>query len=256
MKNLKLQELWLCESYLYKHYVTSMAKQIGWCAIIFSALSCEDTSLIKCAWKIFNWNRWFHGWVCWSLTETLQKGCLHLFNENSDNIWTSFLLGYLQQSYKAFRPEVAVESWQTPRHLSDATFWSSILGLVYLEPSRSYALGQCHASSGAGGWKWLKWGADLSKSWRFCKLCSFYSRRGSTSPFPATTSGTLAWTSLQATNSRGDAEMASDKTSGEEDVWLLGGFWWSRWLPTPARTVQLEDSSCVHVIFGLKASSF
>ena len=83
-----------CESYLYKHYVTSMAKQIGWCAIIFSALSCEDTSLIKCAWKIFNWNRWFHGWVCWSLSETLQKGCLHLFNENSDNKYLYlFLVG-------------------------------------------------------------------------------------------------------------------------------------------------------------------
>lgn len=38
------------------------------------------------------------------------------------------------------------------------------------------------------------------------------------SAFVVGTSGTLAWTSLQATNSRRDAEMASDKTSGEEDV--------------------------------------
>ena len=68
--------------------------RLGDVQLFFSALSCEDTSLIKCAWKIFNWNRWFHAWVCWSLSESLQKGCLHLFNENSDNKYLDlFLVG-------------------------------------------------------------------------------------------------------------------------------------------------------------------
>ena len=237
-----------------------MAKQIGWCAIIFSALSCEDASLIKCAWKIFNWNRWFHGWVCWSLTETLQKGCLHLFNANSDNKYLDlFLVGIPSAKLQS------LSSWGCCWVLANTTpFVRCNVLVVDTWPGvpwtkQKLCVGPVPRIFRCGGLEMIEVRCRFIEKLEILQVVQLLLKtrwRGSTSPFPATTSGTLAWTSLQATNSRRDAEMASDKTSGEEDVWLLGGFWWSRWLPTPARTVQLEDTSCVHVIFSLKASSF
>ena len=226
-----------------KHSVTSMAKQIGWCAIIFSALSCEDASLIKCAWNIFNWNRWFHGWVCWSVTETLQKGCLHLFNENSDNKYLYlFLVGIPSAKLQS------LSSWGCCWVLANtAPFVRCNVLVVDTWPGvpwtkQKLCVGPVPRIFRWEGLEMIEVRCRFIEKLEILQVVQLLLKtrwRGSTSPFPATTSGILAWTSLQATNSRRDAEMAS----GQDIRWgrrvTLGGFWWSRWRPTPARTARI-----------------
>ena len=136
------------------------------------------------------------------------------------SICTSFLLGYLQ----ATKPFVLRCCWvlATPRHFVRCNVWSSILGLVYLEPSRSYALGQCHASSGAGGLEMIEVRCRFIEKWRFCKLLQLLLKTRFHFPVPCNHVRHTGVDIVAGNKQQKRCRNGVRQTSGEEDVWLRG----------------------------------
>ena len=191
------------------------------------------------------------------LAETLQKGCLHLFNENSDNKYLDlFLVGIPSAKLQS------LSSWGCCWVLANtAPFVRCNVLVVDTWPGvpwtkQKLCVGPVPRIFRCGGLEMIEVRCRFIEKLEILQVVQLLLKTRFHFPVPC---NHVRHTGVDIV--AGNKQQKRCRNGVRQDIrWgrrvTFGGFWWSRWLPTTARTVQLEDTSCVHVIFSLKASSF